>query len=59
MWSTDQGEAREADVGIAGGRGKGMLFKKGERIETLAESDLLTRLLTEIEAMTGEQVLNR
>ncbi len=37
------GEAREADVGIAGGRGKGLLFKKGERIETLAETDLLTR----------------
>jgi (E)-4-hydroxy-3-methylbut-2-enyl-diphosphate synthase len=53
------GEAREADVGIAGGRGKGILFKKGERIESLGETDLLMRLLMEIEAMTGEKVLDR
>jgi (E)-4-hydroxy-3-methylbut-2-enyl-diphosphate synthase len=52
------GEAREADVGIAGGRGKGMLFKKGERIETVAESELLNRLLAEVEAMTGEKILD-
>jgi len=53
------GEAREADVGIAGGRGKGILFKKGERIESLGETDLLMRLLMEIEAMTGEKVMDR
>lgn len=53
------GEAREADVGIAGGRGKGLLFKKGERIETLRESDLLDRLLVEVERMTGEKIRNR
>jgi (E)-4-hydroxy-3-methylbut-2-enyl-diphosphate synthase len=50
------GEAREADVGIAGGRGKGMLFKKGERVETVVESELLNRLLAEVEAMTGEKI---
>ena len=50
------GEAREADVGIAGGRGKGILFKKGERIETLSEAELLPRLLAEIEKMTGEKL---
>jgi len=48
------GEAREADVGIAGGKGKGILFKKGERVEKVGESDLLPRLLKEIEIMTGE-----
>jgi len=52
------GEAREADVGIAGGRGKGILFKKGERVETVPESELLTRLLTEIQEMTGERILD-
>ncbi|HBD08285.1 MAG TPA: 4-hydroxy-3-methylbut-2-en-1-yl diphosphate synthase [Syntrophobacteraceae bacterium] len=52
------GEAREADVGVAGGRGKGILFKKGERIESLAETDLLRRLLMEIESMTGEKVMD-
>ena len=51
------GEAREADVGIAGGRGKGILFKKGERVDTLAETDLLPRLLAEVEAITGEKVM--
>ncbi|MGV8073722.1 MAG: flavodoxin-dependent (E)-4-hydroxy-3-methylbut-2-enyl-diphosphate synthase [Syntrophobacteraceae bacterium] len=53
------GEAREADVGIAGGRGKGILFKKGERVEKVPESELLTRLLTEIEIMTGEKAAER
>lgn len=48
------GEAREADVGIAGGRGKGILFKKGERVETVAETDLVDRLLREVETITGE-----
>jgi (E)-4-hydroxy-3-methylbut-2-enyl-diphosphate synthase len=51
------GEAREADVGIAGGRGKGILFKKGERVDTLAETDLLPRLLAEVEAITGEKLM--
>jgi (E)-4-hydroxy-3-methylbut-2-enyl-diphosphate synthase len=53
------GEAREADVGIAGGRGKGLLFKKGERIETLKESELLDRLMDEVERMTGERIPHR
>jgi (E)-4-hydroxy-3-methylbut-2-enyl-diphosphate synthase len=50
------GEAREADVGIAGGRGKGILFKKGERVAKVPESDLLNQLLREVEKMTGEKL---
>lgn len=50
------GEAKEADVGIAGGRGLGILFKKGSRVEKVAESELLDRLLSEVERMTGEKV---
>jgi (E)-4-hydroxy-3-methylbut-2-enyl-diphosphate synthase len=50
------GEAREADIGIAGGRESGILFKKGERIEKVPEAELLNRLITEIEAMTGEKI---
>lgn len=50
------GEAREADVGVAGGRGKGILFRKGEIVEKVPEGDLLGRLLAEIEKMTGEKV---
>lgn len=52
------GEAREADVGIAGGRGKGILFKKGERVETVSESELIPRLLREVENITGEKILD-
>ena len=50
------GEAREADVGIAGGREKGLLFKMGERVETVPEQELLDRLMSEIEHMTGEKI---
>lgn len=50
------GEACEADVGIAGGRGTGILFKKGRMIEKLPEKELLSRLVREVEAMTGEAV---
>lgn len=50
------GEAREADVGIAGGREKGILFKKGERLETVPESELLGKLMREVEIMTGEKI---
>lgn len=51
------GEAREADVGIAGGRGQGILFKKGERIAKVSERDLLHQLLLEVEEITGEKLL--
>lgn len=43
------GEAREADVGIAGGKGIGILFRKGKVIKTVKEEDLLKALLDEIE----------
>jgi len=51
------GEAREADVGIAGGRGNGILFKKGEIVEKLSEGDLVPRLLKEIALMVDEEIL--
>ena len=41
------GEAREADIGIAGGKGRGILFKKGEKIGSYEEKDLLQALLFE------------
>jgi (E)-4-hydroxy-3-methylbut-2-enyl-diphosphate synthase len=47
------GEAREADVGIAGGKGRGLLFKKGVVVGTLDEKDLLPALLREVADMTG------
>ncbi len=45
------GEAREADVGIAGGRGEGLLFHHGEIVEKLPENELIPRLIAEIRAM--------
>ena len=45
------GEAREADIGIAGGDGCGMLFEKGEQIEKLPYDELLPALLKRIEKM--------
>ena len=42
------GEARDADVGIAGGKGKGVVFRKGKIIRSVREEDLLEALLAEI-----------
>ena len=43
------GEAREADIGVAGGDGWGMIFEKGEQVEKLPYDELLPALLKRIE----------
>ena len=43
------GEAREADIGIAGGDGIGLLIKHGEIVQKLPEDQLLDALRTELE----------
>ena len=45
------GEAREADIGIAGGDGFGMIFEKGVQVEKLPYDDLLPALLDRIDKM--------
>jgi len=45
------GEAREADIGIAGGKGNGLIFKNGEIIKKVPEEQLLSSLLDEIERL--------
>jgi (E)-4-hydroxy-3-methylbut-2-enyl-diphosphate synthase len=45
------GEAREADIGIAGGKGMGILFKNGKVVKTMKEKDLFTTLMREIKRM--------
>ncbi len=45
------GEARDADVGIACGKGKGVIFKKGEKVATVEEKDFLTALMREVEGV--------
>ena len=47
------GEAREADVGIAGGKGEGLIFKKGKIIKKVPEEQLFDALMVEIEEMSG------
>jgi (E)-4-hydroxy-3-methylbut-2-enyl-diphosphate synthase len=45
------GEARDADVGIACGKGKGVIFKKGEKVAVVEEKDFLTALMREVEGL--------
>lgn len=45
------GEAREADLGITGGNGKAVIFRKGEIIRTVPEADVLDALMDEIEKL--------
>jgi (E)-4-hydroxy-3-methylbut-2-enyl-diphosphate synthase len=42
------GEAREADLGIAGGNGEGLLFRRGEIIRKLDENELVDALIEEM-----------
>ena len=48
------GEASQADIGIAGGKGVGLIFKKGEIIKKVSEDDLLDELIAEIKKMECE-----
>jgi len=49
------GEAAEADIGIAGGRGVGMLFKKGKIVEKIREEEFVPVLIKEIKNMVNDQ----
>lgn len=48
------GEAREADIGIAGARGEGLLFRYGEMIRKVPEAELLNELKKEIDYIVAE-----
>src|SRR5213592_203011 len=52
------GEAREADLGIAAGKGKGMIFKRGEMLRTVPESEMVDVLLEEIDRWEREEAAN-
>ena len=45
------GEAKEADIGIAGGNGEGLIFKKGEIIRKVPENEIIDALMKEIELL--------
>ena len=52
------GEARGADVGIAGGNGEGLIFRKGEIIRKVPEKNLVEELFKEIDAILEERKNN-
>jgi (E)-4-hydroxy-3-methylbut-2-enyl-diphosphate synthase len=49
------GEAREADLGVAGGNGVGIIFKKGEVFKKVPEAELLEVFIAEIDKMVAEK----
>src|ERR671916_1936221 len=49
------GEAKDADVGIASGRGKGVIFRKGRTVRTVAESEMLDALKAEIKQVIADR----
>ncbi len=49
------GEAREADIGVAGGKGVGIIFKKGRVVKKVPEKDLLKVFLEEIKKVTEKR----
>jgi (E)-4-hydroxy-3-methylbut-2-enyl-diphosphate synthase len=48
------GEAREADVGVASGKGKGQIFRGGEVVKTVVEDEIVDALIAEARALAAE-----
>ena len=48
------GEAREADIGLAGGNGVGIIFKKGTLYKKVPEAELFEVFIRELDAMSKE-----
>jgi (E)-4-hydroxy-3-methylbut-2-enyl-diphosphate synthase len=48
------GEAREADLGVASGNGKGQIFVKGEVIKTVPEAEIVQTLIAEANRIAAE-----
>ena len=49
------GEAKDADVGIAPGAGKGVIFRKGKIVKTVLKADMLDELTKEIHAVVEDR----
>ena len=48
------GEAKDADVGIAAGAGRAIIFRKGQKAKIVAEADMLTALMDEVRTVEAE-----
>ncbi len=53
------GEAREADIGIAGARGEGLLFRKGQVVRKVPEEIMVEELKKEIDVIAAEMAAER
>ena len=49
------GEARAADLGVAGGKGIGLIFKRGQVIRKVPESEIVSALMEEVEKFAAER----
>ncbi len=49
------GEAREADIGIAGGEGQGLLFRRGEVVRKVPQAEMVEALVEEVESLLAER----
>jgi (E)-4-hydroxy-3-methylbut-2-enyl-diphosphate synthase len=49
------GESRDADVGLAGGKGSGIIFRKGKKVKTVPESQFLDAVLKEVASLLPER----
>jgi (E)-4-hydroxy-3-methylbut-2-enyl-diphosphate synthase len=48
------GEAKDADVGLAAGNGRAVIFRKGVKSRVVAEADMFTALIEEVRAVAAE-----
>jgi (E)-4-hydroxy-3-methylbut-2-enyl-diphosphate synthase len=51
------GEAKDADVGIAAGVGRAVIFRKGQKVRVVDESEMLSALMEEVEKVAAEQAI--
>jgi (E)-4-hydroxy-3-methylbut-2-enyl-diphosphate synthase len=49
------GEAKDADVGIAGGKGKGAIFRKGKVVSTVSEEKFLATIMAEVDSLISKE----
>jgi (E)-4-hydroxy-3-methylbut-2-enyl-diphosphate synthase len=49
------GEARAADLGVAGGKGLGLIFKRGDVIRKVPEAQIVDALMEEVEKLVAEK----
>ena len=49
------GESKDADIGIAGGNGRAIIFRKGVKTKVVPEAEMLTALMAEIQEITADQ----